>query len=159
MNDQAMPAPQCAADAAEQLHTLQRELEQARTFARQYGTAADRAEHLYRRESAKAGVQIDAPNERTYKDLIHEWELPGPARADAAEVAGAMGLGDGQVVETVGELRWLRDRATRLADQWSATAYDRRNRVSAWMTVASMAKTEAELGGEAPERGPRAVAS
>ena len=151
MNDQPMPAPQCAADAAEQLHALQRELEQARTFARQYGTAADRAEHLYRRESAKAWMRIEGKNKEERDAAVHEarlLDLPGDGPEESGRLSEAMGL-DGAPCETVGELRWLRDRATRLADQWSATAYDRRNRVSAWMTVASMAKTEAELGGEA----------
>lgn len=148
MNErEPMPAPAHAADAAEQLHQLQVELEQARTFARQYGSAADRAEHLYRRESAKAWMRIDGRNKEERESAVHESRLGPDAQEDGRLVAEAMGLGEAQDVATVGELRWLRDRASRLADEWSATAYDRRNRVSAWMTVASMAKSEAELSG------------
>lgn len=152
------PAPQCADDAAVQLHHLQDKLEEARSFARAYGTAADRAEHLYRREQSKAAMQVEGRNAEERTAQVHEWELAGEALTDSAAVSQAMGMGESPC-RTVGELRWLRDRAQRLADEWSATAYDRRNRVSAWMTVASMAKTEAELGGSVPERGPRAVAS
>jgi hypothetical protein len=149
-------SPGSSIEAAEQLFELQDDLEKARTFARQYGTAADRAEWLYRRERSKAAIQVTGRNgeEREAKVLL--WELDGPSRVEAAGVSEAMGLGE-QPVDTVGELRWLRDRAQRLADEWSATAYDRRNRVSAWMTVASMAKSEAELGGAAPDRPLRAV--
>lgn len=158
MNDKPLPAPQCASDAAEQLHILQQDLEIARAYARQYGTAADRAEHLYRREQSKAWMHVEGRNAEERGAAVHEWPLRDVALEDSAAVSEAMGL-DGAPCRTVGELRWLRDRAQRLADQWSATAYDRRNRVSAWMTVASMAKTEAELGGAVPEHGPRAVAS
>jgi hypothetical protein len=149
-------APGSSHEAAEQLLELQDDLEQARTYARQYGTAADRAEWLYRRERSKAAVQITGRNDKEREAKVLLWPLDEDAQALSVGIAGAMGLGE-QPAETVGDLRWMRDRAQRLADEWSATAYDRRNRVSAWMTVASMAKTEAELGGSAPDRPLRAV--
>lgn len=144
-------APNSAVEAAQALDALHQSLEQARTFARTYGTAADRAEHLYRRESAKAWMKVDGRNGDERAGRVHEWPLTDDALPDSAAVSEAMGLG-GSPCRTVGELRWLRDRAVRLAEQWSATAYDRRNLVSAWMTVASMAKSEAELAGQVPSR-------
>lgn len=151
-----MNSPSSSHEAADQLLELQADLEQARVYARQYGTAADRAEWLYRRERSKAAIQVDGRNGEEREARVLLWELDGPTKVESAAICEAMGLTD-MPVETVGELRWIRDRAQRLADEWSATAYDRRNRVSAWMTVASMAKTEAELGGAAPERPLRAV--
>ncbi|MFA9446341.1 hypothetical protein [Egicoccus sp. AB-alg6-2] len=62
-----------------------------------------------------------------------------------AKLATSMGL-DGTVPLTVGDLRWLRDRAASLADSHSAKAYDARALVGAWTVVASMAKHEIELG-------------
>lgn len=140
-----MSAPTNAHEAAVQLDVLQTKLEEARTFARKYGTAADRAEHLYRRESSKAAMQAEGRNAEERAAQVHEWRLTGDALPESAAVAEAMGLGS-DPCQTVGELRWLRDRAQRLADEWSATAYDRRARMGAWMTVASMAKSEAEMG-------------
>ena len=149
MSDRTIEAPHDAASAAAALDDLHTHLETARTFARQYGTAADRAEHLYRRESAKAWMKVDGRNADERAGRVHEWPLTDDALTDSAEVAEASGM-SATPCRTVGELRWLRDRAVRLAEQWSATAYDRRALISAWMTVASMAKSEAELAGQGP---------
>lgn len=139
-------APGNAAQAAEQLSDLLAKLEQARTYARSYGTAADKAEHLYRREKAKAAIVVDGPNADVRDGLIHQHKLDGEARQESAQVAEAMGLSAGSA-DTVGELRWLRDRAGRLAGEWSATAYDRRAAVGAWQTVVALVRSEAELAG------------
>ena len=149
MSAPTIEAPHDASSAAAALDDLHTHLETARTYARQYGTAADRAEHLYRRESAKAWMHVEGRNADERNAAVHERELEGQALDESAQVAVAMGL-DATPCRTVGELRWLRDRAVRLAEQWSATAYDRRSLISAWMTVASMAKSEAELAGQSP---------
>lgn len=138
-----MNAPQTAAVAAEQLHELGKELDNRRTNAKQYRNCRDRMEHLYKRSRSRALIDptLDGKNAPEREARAHEWPLDGDTRVEAGKVAEAMGLGE-TVPTTVGELRWLRDRAEGLAESASAAAYDMRDRLKGWMVVASWAKSE-----------------
>lgn len=143
----SMPAPHTSHDAAEQLHRLGTDLDQARDLAETHARLRDRFEQMYRAASAFAGMHdevIDLKSEDRRKHAVHGWPLRPSEREDGAKLAETMGL-DGTVPDKVGDLRWLRDRAASLAESWSAKAYDRRARLSGWLVVAGMARAEMEL--------------
>lgn len=141
-------APTNAAEAADQLGDLGTKLEQARNVAEKHATLRDRFEQLYRQSSARALMHdevIGLRSEDRRKAAVQDFSLSPEIREMGAKLAETMGL-DGTAPMTVGDLRWLRDRAASLADSHSAKAYDARALVSAWTVVASMAKHEIELG-------------
>lgn len=140
-------APNNAAEAADQLSHLVTQLLAARDHAKTYRNCRDKAETLYRGCKSRALIDptLDGRNQAERDARAHEWTLDGDRRAEAVAVAESMGL-TGFVPETVGDLRWLRDRSEGLAESASARAYDLRAALSGWQTVASMAKAEAELG-------------
>lgn len=140
-------APNNAAEAADQLANLVNQLLTARENARIYRNCRDKAETLYRTTKSRALIDpaLDGRNQAERDARAHEWNVDGDRRAEAAQVSESMGL-ENFVPATVGELRWLRDRAEGLAEAASARAYDLRAALSGWQTVASMAKAEAELG-------------
>ena len=140
-------APHTAAEAADQLNDLAKMLADARSHAKKLRNCRDKMEQLYRTAKSRALIDptLDGKNQAERDANAHEWSLPGEVREEAARAAEAMGL-EGTVPTTVGDLRWLRDRAEGLSEHWSATAYDRRHVLSGWLVVASMAKQEAEFG-------------
>lgn len=152
MTDQIRPpvpdgAPNNAAEAAEQLAHLVTQLLAARDHAKTYRNCRDKAEDLYRKRKHRALLEpeLDGRNKEAREASAHQWPQPADVRAEAEQVAEAMGL-PGYTAATVDDLRWLRDRAEGLAEAASARAYDLRAALSGWQTVASMAKAEAELG-------------
>ena len=148
MSREPLTAPGNSHEAATQLDSLARQLHDARDVAEKHARLRDRFEQLYRATSAKALMhdQVrDLKSEDRRKAAVLDWSLTADDREEGAKLATAMGL-DGTVPDTVGDLRWLRDRAASLADSYSAKAYDARQLVSAWTVVASMAKHEIELG-------------
>lgn len=148
-DDRPVPdsAPQSAAEAAVQLSALVDRLMTARHHAQKYRNCRDKAETIYRtcRSRALIDPNLDGRNQAERDAYSHEWGLDGDRRAEAAQVAEAMGL-EHFVPETVGDLRWMRDRADGLAEAASARAYDLRSALSGWQVVAAMARSEAEMG-------------
>lgn len=145
-----MDAPLNAAEAAGQLDDVWHDLWKAREAAAKHANVHAKAETLYRTCKSRALISgLDGRNQAERDAQAHEWPLTDQHRVEATQVAEAAGL-DGWTPETIGDLRWLRDRAGGLAESWSAKAYDQRARISAWQTVASMAKAEAEMA--PPER-------
>lgn len=143
-----LTSPQTSHDAASQLDGLGQRLDDARNIAEKQAMLRDRFEQMYRKASAKALMRNevrDLKSEDRRKAAVQDWTLEDDERHDAAKLAETMGL-PGTVPDTIGDLRWLRDRAGSLADSYSAKAYDARQLVSAWTVVASMAKFERELG-------------
>lgn len=140
-------APTTAAEAAEQLSALVDGLLDARTAAKKYRNCRDKAEDLYRSRKHRALIdpELDGRNKEIREARAHQWKLEAAERAEAEQVATAMGL-EGFLPETVDDLRWLRDRAEGLAEAASAKAYDLRAALSAWSVVAAMSRSEAEMG-------------
>lgn len=138
-------SPHTSHDAAQMVDKLRSELDRRRTFAGQYANTLAKCEHIYKRERAKAYLQIEAPNAEKREAQAHEWLLHGDVKVEAAAVAEAMGL-SGYAPQTVGELRWMRDRAKSLSETWRDRAFDAREDVKAYVMVAAMAKQEAALG-------------
>ena len=138
-------APHTSHDAAQAVEHMRRELDNRRTFAGNYAKALAKCEHVYKRERAKAYIQIDAPNAEKREAQAYQWPLPGDVKVEAAVVAESIGL-DGYVPENVGDLRWLRDRSASLAETWRDRAFDARKDLEAYVMVAAMAKQEAALG-------------
>lgn len=140
-------APDNAAVAAAQLRVLVDELLRAREAAKKYRNCRDKAEDLYRSRKHRALLEpsLDGRNAAERDARAHQWPQPAEVRAEASQVADAMGL-PGYTPETVDDLRWLRDRAEGLAEAASARAYDLRSALSGWQVVAAMARSEAELG-------------
>lgn len=142
-----MDAPQNSHEAADQLAGLSKTLRDHRDHAGKHALLRDRFERLYRRESAKATLHdevSDLSSADKRKAAVDEWRLGADVKHEGGQLCEAMGLA-GTVPDTVGDLRWLRDRAASLADSWSAKAYDARTELEGWRTVASMARSEMEL--------------
>lgn len=137
--------PHTSHDAAVAVEALRNELDRRRNFAGKHSNTLAKCEHIYKRERAKAHLQIDAPNAEKRESMAYEWQIDPDVRVEAAAVAEAMGL-DGYGPTTVGELRWLRDRARSLAETWRDRAFDAREDVKAFVMVAAMAKQEVALG-------------
>lgn len=143
-----LTSPDTSHDAATQLDGLARRLDESRTVAEVHARLRDRFEQLYRKSAARALMHDevrDLRSEDRRKAAVQDWTLTAADREMGAKLATSMGL-DGTVPDTVGDLRWLRDRAASLAESHSAKAYDARQVISAWTVVASMAKFERELG-------------
>ena len=151
-----MPAPMHAADAAAQVDALSSTLDDRRRTALRLRGVRDDAETLYRREQSKARLVVEG---RNADDRAANVELSPLSDAVIVEGHGLacrlFGDESDWKPESVGDLRWLRDRAEGMADATSASAYDARERLKSWSSVAAMARSEAELA--PPERGPRAV--
>lgn len=141
-----MDAPNNAAEAAAQLTDMWTELDNARTVQRRMVQAAAKAEHIYRTQKSRALNDPNLPgsNKEARDAEAHERKISADAAAEAGRVAESVGL-EGWTPQTVGDLRWLRDRSEGIRDWWAAHGYDLRDRIKAWQTVASMAKAEAEI--------------
>lgn len=115
--------PQTSHDARESRGQMSRALRELRDHAKQVGKARSDAEHLYKREHAKAHLQIDAPNAEKREAQAYLWELPDAARDAGLRIAQAGGMGD-HMPTTVGEVRHMRDRLQVIEDHAKSVAYD-----------------------------------
>lgn len=143
MREFAEDAPQTAQQAAEQLHYLGGELDDRRRKALRFRAAKDDAEGIYRREVAVRIVTVEGSNKEERDGRVKGAPLSDGVQREAAAVAERLGL-SGWVPKTVGELRWLRDRADGIAEATSAAAYDVRARLKSWTVVAGWGRAEWE---------------
>ena len=144
-----MDAPHNAAEAAEQCTALSKLLEDRRDDAETFARLRDRFAAMYHEHQSYATLHdevINLGSEDRRKAKVRTWPLPADAKQEGGRLCTAMGL-EGVVPSTVGDLEWLRDRASSMADSWSAKAYDAKAELSSWQTVASMVKSEMELSG------------
>lgn len=116
-------APQTSHEAAIARINLRDHVRGLRDHAKRVGKARADAEHLYKREQAKAYLQIDGSNAEKRQGKAYEWPLPDAAKDAGLAIAQAGGLGD-YMPTTVGEVRWMRDRLKVIEDHASAVAYD-----------------------------------
>lgn len=139
--------PMNAAEAAAQLHEHGQILDERRRTALRLRAVRDDAETLYRTEKAKAYLVCDGRNAEERSSTVELSPLTDQVIVDAHALAKRL-FGDTSDWKpaTVGDLRWLRDRAEGMSEATSAAAYDARERLKAWTSVASMAKQEAEFG-------------
>lgn len=145
-------APHTSVDAARQLDTLGGTLDERRRTATRLRAVRDTAETLYRREKAKAQMLAEGRNADERAAWVELCPLSDDVMMEGHQVAVRLwGDASDYRPDTVGDLRWLRDRAEGMAEGTSAAAYDVRERMRAWVMVASMAKSEAELA--PPARG------
>lgn len=142
-----MNAPHTSHDAAQQLHELSGVLDTRRREAVRLRAVRDAAEHLYRREQAKARLQAEGRNADDRASAVELHPLTAEVQVEGLTVARRL-WSDAydEAPTTVGDLRWLRDRAEGMAEGTSAAAYDARDRMRAWQSVVGFAKSEAELG-------------
>lgn len=141
-----LTSPQTSHDAATQLDGLAQELDDRRRTATRLRAARDAAETLYRREKAKAQMLAEGRNADERAAWVELCPLDDRVIVEGHAVAVRL-WGDASDVkpDNVGDLRWLRDRAEGMADGTSAAAYDARDKLKAWVMVASMSKSEAEF--------------
>lgn len=118
-----MIAPQTSHEAASERARMAKTLRGLRDDAKQRSKAHADAEHLYKREQAKAYMQVEGPNEQKREGAAYQWEITEEAKASGLDIARAGGLGD-YMPKTVGDCRWLRDRIKAIADHAAAVAYD-----------------------------------
>lgn len=139
-----MIAPTTAALAAEQLSDMRKTLDERRRTAAKLRAAKDDAEALYKGQRWRvlvAGVPGRNAEEREAHAMTQAL-LPDP-RVEAAGIAERVGIKE-WTPDTLDDLRWLRDRADGIAEAASAAAYDTREMVKAWTSVASWSKSEYE---------------
>ena len=138
-----LPAPDTAQVAAEQLHDLGKTLDDRRRTALRLRAARDDAETLYRTEKSKAQLIAEGRNAEERAAQVELTPVADRVIVEGHDIAVRL-FGDGAdwKPETVGDLRWLRDRADGMASATDAAAYDARERIKAWVMVASMAKAE-----------------
>jgi chromosome segregation ATPase len=115
--------PQTSHDATRTRIQMRSELRMLRDDAKQKAKAHADAEHLYKREQAKAFLVVEGSNAKEREANAYLWPLPPDAVEQGAAIAQAGGLGDYRP-QQVGDVRWMRDRIKAIADHASAVAYD-----------------------------------
>lgn len=144
-------APSSSHEAAAQLDMLGKQLDDRRRTAIRLRAARDDAENVYRREQSKARLVAEGRNADDRAAFVELAPVTDQVVVEGHGIGVRLfGEGSDWKPETVGDLRWLRDRAEGMADATSAAAYDSRERIKAWTSVAAMARSEAEFA--PPER-------
>lgn len=139
-----MNAPQTASEAAAQLFELGKKLDGRRRTAARLRNALDDAEALYKGQKWRAlagGVEGRNAEEREAHAMLVE--LSPDVKLEAAKVAERAGIA-GWMPGSIDDLRWLRDRAEGIAEAAAAAAYDTRDELRAWQSVASWSRSEFE---------------
>lgn len=136
-------APHTAADAARHVQTLREQLGHRRSEAKRWLSIHAYAEKLYREAEAMALLRAEGSSDKVRDAEKILAPVDGSLVDNAASLVEAMGMEDAP--ETVGDLRWLRDRAKNLAESASAAAYDDRAVLSGWEKVSAMSRQEMEL--------------
>lgn len=135
--------PQVSYDATQARIALRNHIRGLRDDAKQRGKAHADADHLYKRELAKAHQQIDAPNAEKREAEAYQWELAPDVQEQGVRIAEAGGLGEYRPT-TVGELRWMRDRIKVIADYFVSVAYDAKEEFGALQEELRMVRQERE---------------
>lgn len=136
-------SPHTSADAASQVQTLREQLKTRRSEAKRWRSIRAYAERLYRKAEAIARLSADGTSEKVRDAQVNRSPVPGEVLERVASLVEAMGVDESP--STVGDLRWLRDRADDLAESATEAAYDDRAVLSGWQMVAAMSRQEMEL--------------
>lgn len=111
--------------------------------------AADDAEAIYRRAQAKALLFADGRSQDVREAQVDQHEVDGHEQASATAVSRLVGIE--ATPDTVGDLRWLRDRMRSMADVAKQQVRDSADEMDAWRGVLGMARDEIGLA-RSPER-------
>lgn len=136
-------SPHTSADAAQHVQTLREQLKTRRSEAKRWRSIHAYAEKLYNEASDICRLSADGSSKELRDAQVRLSAVPGQMLDRVATLVEAMGVDESP--STVGDLRWLRDRAGNLAESATEAAYDDRAVMSAWEKVSAMSRQEMEL--------------
>lgn len=136
-------APHTAADAARHVQTLREQLKTRRSEAKRWRNIRAYAEKVYNEASDICRLSADGPSEKVRDAQVRLADIPDGLADRVTTLVKAMEIEE--LPATVGDLRWLRDRAADLAESATEAAYDDRAVLSGWEKVSAMARQEMEL--------------
>lgn len=136
-------SPHTSQDAAQHVQTLREQLKTRRSEAKRWRSIHAYAEKLYREAEDISRLSADGTSEKIRDAQVRLAPIPSEVLEGVASLLEAMGMDESPT--SVGDLRWLRDRAGNLAESATEAAYDDRSVLSAWEKVSAMSRQEMEL--------------